>query len=95
MGITSPGNGMLEVMLHRRPEADDEKGLPDGVLDSTTVSISTWHMLRESQESQRLRHKLSKFLNNPLVILCGKLPNEATESLWKEFFHTGYTVLEC
>lgn len=66
MGVTSPSNGVLEVMLHRSLERDDGRGLSEGVRDTSTVPIKHWIMLQDTPVASKWRPRSQLFLEHPL-----------------------------
>lgn len=97
-GVTSPRSGILEVMIDRRIQTDDGRGMGEGLMDNKRTVSRFWFLLErrvnvaqsEVPNLSRLSHTLSSVLNYPAVILD---VNNRMEHLFKpsvSFLQTPY-----
>ncbi|KAI1285229.1 Alpha-mannosidase 2x [Halotydeus destructor] len=81
-GVTSPRDGMVEIMLERKIRYDDNRGLGEGILDNKPFKARFWILLESVVETSELElpnltplaQSLSAQLLYPPVIVS----NEAT-----------------
>eukprot|EP01116_Phalansterium_solitarium_P011850 TRINITY_DN2767_c0_g1_i1.p1 TRINITY_DN2767_c0_g1~~TRINITY_DN2767_c0_g1_i1.p1 ORF type:complete len:839 (+),score=278.83 TRINITY_DN2767_c0_g1_i1:553-3069(+) len=91
-GVTSPFNGAMELMLHRRlpTRGFPPLGLPESLNDTTPVSDTFRMTLSALADGPRLRHAQSLTVNNPLQPVFGV---SASASDWAKSFATTFSPL--
>ncbi|KAI6243510.1 Alpha-mannosidase [Aphelenchoides fujianensis] len=93
LGVASLTAGSIEVMLDRRLNQDDDRGLAEGVLDNKRTE-SRFRLLIEQIEAQAdaeqnrggfltpLAHHHSQLLHHPVDVLFGRVEAAAGSSKW-------------
>ncbi|OTF79215.1 hypothetical protein BLA29_006954 [Euroglyphus maynei] len=103
-GVTSPRNGMIEIMLDRRIVYDDKRGLSEGVMDNIPVQSSFWLVFEHINNHRshpsssppilsRLADSLLLYLNYPSITMYSyRSEQEVTKSLTKNFYRNRYLI---
>lgn len=85
-GVTAPKSGVLEVMLDRRPEPDDKRGMEEGINDNIENVQKYWITLEFLDTAQKSSKSyqvptihtttLSYLLNYPISVFINSLQTD-------------------
>ncbi|XP_077992129.1 epididymis-specific alpha-mannosidase-like [Glandiceps talaboti] len=84
-GVSSLGNGMIEVMLHRRLINNEAMTFNFNltVNDTSVVTPTFGLLLRDKAKSSYLQHKVSAMMENPPVVLAVNQSGSHELSKWR------------
>eukprot|EP00117_Sycon_ciliatum_P036568 scpid27181/ scgid4437/ Lysosomal alpha-mannosidase; Alpha-D-mannoside mannohydrolase; Alpha-mannosidase A; Alpha-mannosidase 60 kDa subunit; Alpha-mannosidase 58 kDa subunit len=89
-GSASLGDGMMEVMLHRRCLQDDHFGVGEVLNETDHIRPRLWVVPADSAETgYNLRRKLQYELQNPPFVMYGK----AAAGAWAQSYTTSFSAM--
>ncbi|KAL8143291.1 hypothetical protein V2J09_016323 [Rumex salicifolius] len=108
LGVASLKNGWLEIMLDRRLERDDGRGLGQGVMDNRAMNV-VFHVVIETNVSSAsnlvsnprslnpslLSHLVGSHLNYPMHLFVSKKPTEFSAGAVSRSFAPLASSLPC
>eukprot|EP01119_Soliformovum_irregulare_P019887 TRINITY_DN6388_c0_g1_i4.p1 TRINITY_DN6388_c0_g1~~TRINITY_DN6388_c0_g1_i4.p1 ORF type:complete len:1028 (+),score=331.23 TRINITY_DN6388_c0_g1_i4:166-3084(+) len=89
-GATLIGSDTLEVMLHRKLEQDDGRGLAEAVRDMTTITNVHWLLWDSIEISRAIRPRIALQLEHPLRMMHS---NQFSRSDWDKQYKMEYKPL--